>query len=287
LDNKNQIKWLLNAATSTFTPMSDSAKLDAELLMCHVLDCNRTYLFTWPDKTLDETQISSFQELCEKRQTGHPIAHLIGFREFWTLNLKVSPTTLIPRPDTETLVEQALFLVSEQKCKQQDEHLTGLDLGTGTGAIALSLASELPSWDWLAVDFIADAVSLAQENAKLNGITNCKIIQSDWFENIPNTKFNLIVSNPPYIDENDPHLSQGDVRFEPLSALTAADAGLSDIKLIVAQSKGYLQANGLLMIEHGNTQGKMVRDIFISNGYTKVNTIKDLSLNDRVTVGYF
>jgi release factor glutamine methyltransferase len=285
LDNKNQIQWLLNAATSTFTPMSDTAKLDAELLMCHVLDCNRTYLFTWPDKVLDETQIALFQQLCEKRQLGHPIAHLIGFREFWTLNLKVSPTTLIPRPDTETLVEHALSLVFGLTSKET--RLKGLDLGTGTGAIALSLASELTSWDWLGADFIAEAVSLAEENTKLNDIINCKIIQSDWFDNIPDTKFNLIVSNPPYIDESDPHLSQGDVRFEPLTALTAADNGLSDIKKIVSQAKCYLHDNGLLIIEHGNTQAKAVQDIFIQNGYRNISTVKDLSLNDRITVGYF
>ncbi|WP_299263257.1 peptide chain release factor N(5)-glutamine methyltransferase [uncultured Psychrosphaera sp.] len=287
MDNKNQIKWLLNAATSTFNQISDTAKLDAEILMCHVLDCNRTYLFTWPDKVLDETQIALFHQLCAKRQAGHPIAHIVGYRAFWTLNLKVTPTTLIPRPDTETLVEHALLLVAEQKDNQQYEHLTGLDLGTGTGAIALSLASELPHWDWLAADFIADAVTLAQENAELNGITNCKIIQSDWFEQIPNTKFNLIVSNPPYIEENDPHLKQGDVRFEPLSALTAADNGLSDIKKIVSQAKDYLHDNGLLIIEHGNTQGEAIRDVFIQNGYRNTSTIKDLSENDRITVGYF
>ncbi|PQJ55244.1 protein-(glutamine-N5) methyltransferase, release factor-specific [Psychrosphaera saromensis] len=263
--------------------MSDTAKLDAEILMCHVLDCNRTYLFTWPDKALDATQIAVFHQLCDKRHAGHPIAHIVGFRAFWTLNLKVTPTTLIPRPDTETLVEQALLLVSEQ----QGDNLTGLDLGTGTGAIALSLASELPHWNWLAADFIADAVTLAQENAELNGITNCKIIQSDWFEQIPNTKFNLIVSNPPYIEENDPHLEQGDVRFEPLSALTAPDNGLSDIKKIVSQAKDYLHQNGVLIIEHGHAQGEAVRDVFIYNGYKNTTTIKDLSENERITVGYF
>ena len=297
MDNNNQIKWLLNAATSTFTTISDTEKLDAELLMCHVLDCSRTYLFTWPDKTLNDAQVLQFQQLVEKRQIGHPIAHLIGSRDFWTLHLKVSPSTLIPRPDTETLVEHALLLVEKQygeaqvsvsvPVSKEQERLTGLDLGTGTGAIALSLASELPHWDWLGADFIVDAVNLAQENAKLNGITNCKIIQSDWFESVPKTKFNLIVSNPPYIDETDSHLKQGDVRFEPLSALTAADKGLSDIKKIVLQSKGYLHVNGLLIIEHGNTQGKAVRDIFIQNGYKNINTVKDLSLNDRITVGYF
>jgi release factor glutamine methyltransferase len=287
LDNKNQIKWLLNAATSAFTAMSDTAKLDAEILLCHVLDCNRTYLFTWPEKILDEIQIALFHQLCEKRQAGHPIAHIVGFRAFWTLNLKVTPTTLIPRPDTETLVEHAISLVSELQNVQVCGNLSGLDLGTGTGAIALSLASELPHWNWLAADFIADAVTLAQENAELNGITNCKIIQSDWFEQIPNTKFNLIVSNPPYIEENDPHLEQGDVRFEPLSALTAPDNGLSDIKKIVSQAKGYLHHNGVLIIEHGHTQGEAVRDIFIHNGYKNTTTIKDLSENERITVGYF
>lgn len=283
MDNSSQIKWLLHDATCSFNKLSDTAKLDAELLMCHVLDCNRTYLFTWPDKTLDEAQLAEFKQVCAKRALGHPIAHIVGYREFWSLNLKVSPATLIPRPDTETLVEQALLLMQEHK----DKPFLGLDLGTGTGAIALSLASELKTWEWIAADFVPEAVTLAQENAKLNQINNCKVIQSDWFENIPNTKFNLIVSNPPYIDEADPHLSQGDVRFEPLSALTAGDSGLSDIKIILSQAKQYLHDGGLVMIEHGNTQGKEVRAIFCQNGYSNVNTFKDLSANERITVGYF
>lgn len=286
MDKTNQIQWLLNAATVAFKPISDTAKLDAEILLCHVLECERTYLFTWPDKVVDANQVEQFEQLCQQRQAGHPIAHIVGYRDFWSLRLKVSPSTLIPRPDTETLVEHALSVTSELEALNKTQRYKGLDLGTGTGAIALSLAQELPHWDWLAADFIEDAVLLAKANAEFNQIKNCKIIQSDWFAQIPAQSFHLIVSNPPYIDQDDPHLALGDVRFEPLSALTADDHGLSDIKNIIEQAKAFLLPGGLLMIEHGNTQAQSVQAIFRQHGYTKVTTIQDLSENDRISVGY-
>lgn len=283
MSEQTQIKWLLNAATSVFETHSDSARLDAELLMCDVLDCNRTYLFTWSDKALDEKQIDAFQALVKRRENGEPIAHIIGYKEFWSLKLTVNPSTLIPRPDTETLVELALDIANKKNTNAGN----GLDLGTGTGAIALALASELPNWQWIGAEFSDDALTLAKHNAKENNINNGLFIQSDWFSNVPAQKFDLIVSNPPYIDPEDEHLQQGDVRFEPLSALIAPQKGLADIKIIVENSIGYLEVNGALLIEHGFDQGQSVRDIFCQNNFHNVETFKDLGGNDRVTVGYF
>lgn len=283
MSEQNQIKWLLNAATSVFTAFSDSARLDAELLMCHVLDCNRTYLFTWSDKVLEPALVENFNQLVARREQGEPIAHITGNREFWSLDLSVNPSTLIPRPDTETLVEKALEIIDSQNLTQG----RGLDLGTGTGAIALALASELPSWQWQGVDLSDDAVALAKSNALKNSIDNAEFNQSNWFSNVAKEKFDLIVSNPPYIDPEDPHLTQGDVRFEPLSALIAPEHGMSDVCYIIEKAKQYLKTNAPLLIEHGYDQGRAVRQQFTDNNYHNVRTFKDLGGNDRVTVGYF
>lgn len=283
MSEKNQIKWLLNAAASVFGAVSDTASLDAELLMCHVLDCNRTYLFTWADKELSEQQQSLFEQLVGRRKTGEPVAHITGQREFWSLPLAVNSSTLIPRPDTETLVEIALDIALESNCSSGQ----GLDLGTGTGAIALALASELPTWHWQGVDLSSDAVELAKGNALSNKIVNVAFSQSNWFENVAETKFDLIVSNPPYIDPSDPHLNEGDVRFEPLSALIADNSGMADVCYIIEKAKQYLKDGATLLIEHGYDQGEAVRGHFIDNDYHNVKTFKDLAGNERVSVGYF
>ena len=234
-------------------------------------------MFTWPDKTLTEDQTSRFFDLIERRKSGEPIAHITQYREFWSLNFRVSPDTLIPRPDTETLVELALT-----KVKAREGQL--LDLGTGTGAIALSLASELPNWAVTGCDFKSEAVSLANSNKAELAISNAQFILSDWFGSIPNVQFDIIVSNPPYIDPQDPHLSQGDVRFEPLSALIADNKGMADIEHIIETSRNYLCHNGWLLIEHGYDQGQLVRDFFAKMAYKEITTEKDLGGNDRVTL---
>jgi len=274
------IERLVSLTADSFLEFSDTPKLDAELLLCQVLDCNRTYLFTWPDKTVTTEQYLEFQSLCARRNKGEPIAHITGVRDFWSLELEVNPSTLIPRPDTETLVEQALELVQGQFSG------TGLDLGTGTGAIALALAKELPKWQWLGVDYSSDAVELAERNRLKNQIENCQFKKSDWYSAINSQKFDLIVSNPPYINKQDPHLNEGDVRFEPLSALVAEDEGLADIKHILSKARSFLSRNGSVLIEHGYDQGESVREIFVQYGYEKVRTITDLSGNDRVSIGY-
>lgn len=270
------IKSALVFGTDALCNISDSAKLDSEVLLLHVIQQSRSYLFTWPEKHLTVDQQTEFQRLISARATGQPVAHLIGVREFWSLPFKVAPSTLIPRPDTETLVEAAL-----DKAPMNSGKL--LDLGTGTGAVALAFASERVNWHVEAVDTVAEAVSLALTNQATLGIKNCHIYQSDWFEQVEG-EFDLIVSNPPYIDPDDPHLQQGDVRFEPLSALIADNAGMADIELIISQARKHLKVGGWLLLEHGYDQAQLVGDFFTQMAYKEVATIKDLGANDRVTL---
>ncbi|UUM31282.1 peptide chain release factor N(5)-glutamine methyltransferase [Vibrio japonicus] len=258
---------------------SDSPSLDAAVLLCHALNKPRSFLLTWPEKELDSEQLASFEQILNRRLTGEPIAYIIGEREFWSLPLAVSPSTLIPRPDTERLVEIAL-----DKALETSGDI--LDLGTGTGAIALALASELPQRKVWGVDVKTEAKELAEKNAERLGFTNTEFRSGSWFEPIETgTQFALIVSNPPYIEKTDPHLTQGDVRFEPLSALVADDNGLADIRYISQAAPNYLLEGGWLMFEHGYDQGVAVREILSNLGYDQVNTYKDYGDNDRVTIG--
>ncbi|HHP5489942.1 TPA: peptide chain release factor N(5)-glutamine methyltransferase [Aeromonas veronii] len=261
----------------------ESPRADADVLLCHLLDCRRSYLMTWPERELDAAQQATLQGWLARRLNGEPIAHLVGEREFWSLPLKVSPATLIPRPDTEVLVEQALTRIPQGPCAV-------LDLGTGTGAIALALKSERPEVDVWAVDRMADAAALARENSAALGLP-IEVRDGSWFEPLgepdrDNTpRFAVIVSNPPYIDGADPHLEQGDVRFEPRSALVADDAGLADIRHIVAHASAYLLTDGWLLLEHGWDQGEAVRQLLRDGGYREVATVRDYGDNDRVTLG--
>lgn len=261
----------------------ESPRADADVLLCHLLDCRRSYLMTWPERELDAALQATLQTWLARRLNGEPIAHLVGEREFWSLPLKVSPATLIPRPDTEVLVEQALTRIPQGPCAV-------LDLGTGTGAIALALKSERPELDVWAVDRMADAAALARENSAALGLP-IEVRDGSWFEHLgepdrDNTpRFAVIVSNPPYIDGADPHLEQGDVRFEPRSALVADDAGLADIRHIVAHAPAYLLPDGWLLLEHGWDQGEAVRQLLRDGGYREVATVRDYGDNDRVTLG--
>lgn len=268
-----RIDEALNWAKAQFVE-SDTALLDAQVLLAFVLGKETIYLMTWPERVLDNTQLESFKSLVKKRCQGHPIAHLTGTREFWSLPLKVNSSTLIPRPDTEVLVEVALEKV------KQNAHI--LDLGTGTGAIILALASELKSANCVGVDYSHDAVSLANQNLQSLQLNNVQIKQSDWFSNVQG-RFDLIVSNPPYIDEDDIHLKQGDVRFEPLSALVAKDNGLADIRHITQQASAFLSIDGYLMFEHGFDQAKQVQAILADSGYRNIQSVQDYAGNDRVT----
>lgn len=257
---------------------SESPRLDVEVLLAHILNKDRTWLYTWPEKTLSHVQRQLFDELFERRRGGEPVAYLTGVREFWSLQLKVSPATLIPRPETELLVETALSLSLPANARI-------LDLGTGTGAIALALASEKPGWQITAVDCVDAAVELATENAHTLALDNVCVLKSDWFENVAGEPFDLIISNPPYIDPDDRHLTQGDVRFEPKSALVAAQAGLGDLVLIAEQAVSHLQPGGWLLMEHGFDQGGAVAELMQLSGYTEVSVLQDLSGCDRAALG--
>jgi len=271
------LEQAIAVGATKLAPTSDSAKLDAQVLLLHILQKPRSYLFTWPDNLLSSEEQRQYDEFCERRLNGEPVAHIIGEREFWSLALEVNATTLIPRPDTETLVEQALALTVPEQAKV-------LDLGTGTGAIALALGSEMPTWQITAVDKVADAVALATRNQQRLAIDNVQVKQSNWFSALKNEQFNLIVTNPPYIEHDDKHLKEGDVRFEPLSALVADEAGMADIKQIITQSRDYLLPSGYLLIEHGFEQAEAVRHLFKQMAYINIKTVKDLGNNDRVTL---
>ncbi len=259
--------------------MSDSTRLDVEVLLCSVLKCERTHLYTYPEQALSNKEIDSLNTLVSLRSEGQPVAHLTNQKEFWSLSLHVSRDTLIPRPETELLVEAALKLVPT------DSEKNILDLGTGSGAIAIAIASERPLLNITATDTSDKALKIAKLNADLHAIKNISFKKANWF-NLENSEpYDLIVSNPPYISNDDPHLKQGDVRFEPLSALASGKDGLDDLRIIIHQSRNNLNKQGWLLVEHGYNQGQQVKQLFIENNFTSTSTIKDYSGNDRVSIG--
>jgi release factor glutamine methyltransferase len=256
--------------------ISDTPRLDIEIILAYVLGKDRTYLYIWPDLYLSCTQQSKFNQLFSHRLLGKPIAHITEVREFWSLPLKVSTATIIPRPETELLVEIALSLPLSHKTSV-------LDLGTGTGAIALALASEKKFWDIRAVDSEPKALKLAEQNRKCLGFNNVKIQKSDWFSCLKESFFDLIVSNPPYISPDDISLQHGDLRFEPLSALISEDSGIADIRKIIFDAQNFLNFGGWLILEHAYDQGTEVRQLMMNAGYCEIKTFSDLSNLDRVT----
>lgn len=273
------IKKALEEATLSLTPSSPSARLDAELLLAYILNVSRVFLYAHSDDKLDNIQHTHFLDLLQQRIQGLPIAYLIGTREFWSLPLRVSHDTLIPRPETELLVELLLNKLVDEP------HANILDLGTGTGAVAIALASERPNWTLLAVDKHEATLKIAQENITQLGISNLRVLCSNWFEAIPAQLFNAIVSNPPYLAVNDPHLEQGDVRFEPHDALVSGIDGLDDLNHIIKYSDNWLSPGGWLLLEHGFTQGPAVTSLLESCGYQDVQCWQDWQGHDRISGG--
>lgn len=255
---------------------SPSPRLDAEVLLMHVLGVDRTWLYTWGDRILEDRHRLAFEALLADRALGRPVAHLVGRREFWGLELDTSNATLIPRPDTERLVEAAL---DSSAC----EHGSLLDLGTGTGAVALAFASERPGWRVTGTDLSPKAVELARGNATRLIIANAEFLVSDWFAALGDCCYTVIVSNPPYIAEGDPHLSRGDVRFEPVSALVADDHGFAALEVIIEAAPAHLIAGGWLWLEHGFEQAAGVRERLERRGFVDVATLADLGGRERVT----
>lgn len=255
-----------------------AARAEAETLLGHVLEKDRSWLFAWSDQAVTAADQAQYQNLLQQRASGTPIAYLFGYRDFWTLRLKVTPDTLIPRPETEHLVEQALDRLNPATQARI------LDLGTGSGAIALALASEAPKWQIYAVDISEGALAVAQDNAQQHQLSNITFIRSHWFEKIEG-KFDLVVSNPPYIEATDHHLQQGDLRYEPLSALASGSDGLNDIREIVEKAHKCLLPGGWLMFEHGYDQGQKCREILTRAGYESVFSHNDLAGHCRLSGG--
>ncbi len=269
------IQSLLDSADLADSP---SASLDAELLLAAALGKSRSYLRTWPEREPSAEQQTAFAGMLERRRAGEPVAYILGQQGFWSLDLEVAPHTLIPRPDTELLVETALELLPATP-------LRVLDLGAGTGAIALALASERGGWRVTGVDRVDEAVALAERNRQRLQLSNAEFRLSQWFSALAGERYGLIVSNPPYIAADDRHLGEGDVRFEPASALVSGVDGLDDIRQIIAQAPQHLEPGGWLLLEHGYDQAEAVRALLAGGGFVAVESRRDLGGHQRISLG--
>ncbi len=273
----NSVRDLLDAAARRLP--GEEARSEAEILLAHALERTRTWLYAWPESTPTPAQAAQFERLLAARERGEPVAYLIGQRGFWTLQLQVTPDVLIPRPETERLVECALA------CLPPDLPQRVADLGTGSGAIALAIASERPLTRVLASDASAAALDVARGNAQRLALHNVEFVQGDWCAALGDARFDLIVSNPPYIAAADAHLASGDLRFEPRSALASGEDGLDAIRSIVAQARTHLRDDAWLLIEHGHEQGAAVRELFALAGYRDVRSERDHARHERLTLG--
>ena len=272
------IAWAIHGQKNSLSEdLKAIEQRDAEAVLLHVLGKNMAFLRTWPDFALSDEQVTQYQSAITRLSMGEPLAYVLGEQAFWTLTLQVTPDTLIPRPDTERLVEAALARMHTAEGRV-------LDLGTGSGAIALSLASERPAWQIIASDFSAAALVVARSNALKNSLSNCEFRCGSWFDVVGESeKFDLIVSNPPYIDPDDAHLVN--LTHEPITALAAAEHGLADLVEIVAGAGRHLLEAGWLLVEHGYDQGLAVRELFMQADFVQVETLRDYGGNERVTLG--
>jgi release factor glutamine methyltransferase len=276
LNEFSAIEDVLSRATETLRPLSDSPRLDAELLLCVALDVARSYLFAHPDDVLDEAAQDRFTALLERRRQGAPMAYISGEKEFWSLTLMVSPATLVPRPETETLVERALREIP------RDAAWKILDLGTGCGAIALAIAQERPLCDVTATDISGEALAVARQNARQLDLPNVQFLQGDWTDPVSDGQFDLIVSNPPYVRAADPALEQ--LACEPREALESGAEGLDAIRQLARDCRPLLSPGGVFMLEHGDDQAEAVAAILEDAGWTFGECLCDLAGKPRVSV---
>lgn len=275
----SSIQYILIHATKILTPASESAALDAEVLLSTALNKDRAYLRAWPEQALTPEYLEIFESYLQQRLQGTPLAYITGIREFWSREFAVNQHVLIPRHDTELIVDISLKRIPRNTA------LKIVDLGTGSGVIAITLAAERPKLEVLACDKSAEALAIAKQNAKKHHVSRIQFYQSNWFEGLPDILFDFIISNPPYIAEGDPHLQRGDLRFEPHSALISSKQGLHDIERIIDAARHHLNAEGCLMIEHGYNQKDHIKTLFEQHGYQQVETFLDLAGNPRVTCG--
>lgn len=257
---------------------SDSARRDSEILLGHCLGKSRAWLYTWPESAVAPECAQRFNALLAQRRAGMPVAYLIGEREFWSLSLAVNSATLIPRPETETLVAWVLELALPDDAKV-------LDLGAGSGAIALAVAFEKPLWQITALDSSAEALQVARANADKLGLQRVTLLQSDWYQGVAGQRFDALLANPPYIDADDPHLERDDVRFEPRAALIAADQGLADLRHLIDGAPAHLSSGGWLLLEHGWEQAAAVRRMLAAAGFNNISTRSDVAGLERITGG--
>lgn len=266
--------------------VSDSGRIDVDVLLAKALGRERAYLYTWPDQYLSLREQQMFKAMLERRERGEPIAHIIGEKEFWSLTFYVDSSTLIPRPDTELLVEQALqLLLPRLRDTNSAKPAKILDLGTGSGVIAIAIATERSHCKVDAVDNSAQALSLAQRNKQRHKVDNLHLWQSCWFNAVNARDYDMIVSNPPYIHPCDSHLQLGDLQYEPRSALVSEGEGLADIEKIVSQAQAFMRPGAWLLLEHGNEQARAVRNWMLECTYIEVDTALDLNGHERVTYG--
>jgi release factor glutamine methyltransferase len=262
------------------------ARSDAEVLLTHALGCQRTTLRAFPEREVDAGEAAQARSWLQRRANGEPVAYIVGQREFWSLPLRVAPATLIPRPDTESLVELALSPRLAPPATARAASLPAVvDLGTGTGAIALALAAERPQWAITATDTDASALAVAESNVRRLAQGNITLCQGDWWAACAGQRFDLAVSNPPYLAADDPHLTAGDLRFEPRRALVSGTDGLDAIRTIALGAATHLKPGAWLAVEHGCEQGEQVRAVFMAAGLTAVFTVTDLAARERVTAG--
>lgn len=276
MTDSTRIDAVLLDATLRLGEVSDSARLDAELLLCRSIDMPRSYLFAHPEDTLDEGALKRLNHLLERRLSGEPMAYITGSREFWSLELVVSPATLVPRPETELLVDLALRQIPRDACWQV------LDLGTGSGAIAVAIAKDRPLCEITAVDRSSAALTVAQENIRQLDLANVSCVEGDWVQPVSNRQFDIIVSNPPYVRADDAVLEA--LAAEPTSALVAGADGLDAIRVLARDCGVILCAKGLLLLEHGADQQREVEEILLEQGWTAIVCHRDLAGLPRVSV---